>query len=432
MGHSFGLACYLAFSERAEGFADRKLTERQEQGKELPQRVGERRGIPDLPRPEGTLIWFHAASVGESLSILELVRRLGDLRKDLHFLITTGTVTSAAMLADRMPKGAFHQFVPVDVRPFIRNFLAHWRPDLALWTESELWPALMHETHRAGVPMILINARISRGTHRKWRWFPGIAKSLLRRFDYVLAQDAASARFLRRLGLPRDKIEVTGTLKEGSAALAYDESERAMFARQLAGRPVWLAASTHEGEEEMVAAAHRKASRAAQRLLLIIAPRHPERAPEIAAKLRADGWQIAVRSEGEMPDASTEIYLADTLGEMGLWYRLAPVSFLGGSLVDIGGHNPFEPAALGSAIIHGPYIHKVADIYERLSAKGATVEVKSVEELARDVVGVLSPDRAAAMAHAAWEVSSSGAEVTDRALALLSQYLPPAPNDEVT
>jgi len=424
MGHSLGLACYLAFSERAEGFATRQLTARLEIGKEDPARVDERKGIADQARPDGALVWFHAASVGESLSILELIRRLGDLRGDLHFLITTGTVTSAAMIAQRLPDNAIHQYVPVDARRYIRKFLAHWRPDLAVWTESELWPALMHETAAANVPMVLINARISRATHVRWRWFPGIARSLLRRFDYVLTQDQATAKYLRRLGMPADRIEVSGTLKEGSAALPHEEHERVRFAKYLAGRPVWLAASTHEGEDELVAAAHKQAARSAQRLLLIIAPRHPDRGPAIERMLRKDGWEIAVRSKGEIPEPTTQVYLADTLGEMGLWYRIAPVSFLGGSLVDVGGHNPFEPAALGSAIIHGPYVHKVADIYARLAAAGATVEVKSVNELVRAIGQVLSPDKAAEMAHAAWEVSSSGAEVTDRALDLLLGYLP--------
>ncbi len=428
MGHSLGLALYLAFSERATGYATRRLEERKVQGKEDTSRIKERLGAASKSRPDGLLVWFHAASVGESLSILELVRRLGDQRPDLHFLITTGTVTSANLMAGRLPDSAVHQYVPVDIRPFVRQFLAHWKPDLAVWTESEIWPALMFEADAAHIPMVLINARISKTTNEGWRWFPGFAKSLLRRFSFVLAQDDVTAKNLHRLGLPRDRIEVTGTLKEGSAALPHDEAERTRFANSLSGRPVWLAASTHPGEEDIVAKAHRQAARAAQRLLLIIAPRHPERGPEIARKLRADGWDIAVRSKGEVPDASTQIYLADTLGEMGLWYRIAPVSFLGGSLVDIGGHNPFEPAALGSAIIHGPHVHKVADIYERLAEVGATVEVKTTDDLVKAVGRVLSPDKAAAMAHAAWEISSSGAEVTDRALELLVSYLPAQPD----
>lgn len=424
MGHSIGLALYLAFSERATGLAERKLRARLAAGKEHPERFPERMGRASRPRPEGRLVWFHAASVGESLSILEVVRRLLDCHQDLSVLVTTGTLTSAEMMAERLPDRAFHQFAPLDALPFVRRFLDHWCPDMAVWTESELWPGMIHETRRRGIPMLLINARMSRDSVRNWRWFPGFAKSLLGRFNHVLAQDDLTARSLRRLGLPRDRVEVTGTLKEGSAALPCDESERARLAAHLSGRPIWLAASTHPGEEELVAMAQRQAARAAQRLLLIIAPRHPERGDDIAAMLRSQGWNIAQRSRDEEPGQNTEIYVADTLGEMGLWYRLAPVTFLGGSLVEIGGHNPFEPAALGSAIIHGPHVFKVADIFARLAAVGAVVEVNSADALARAVVEVLSPDKAAAMAHAAWEVSSAGAEVTDRALALLCEHLP--------
>lgn len=425
MGHSLGLAAYLAFSARAGDFAKRRLDLRLSQGKEDPERIGERTGLTNQPRPSGLLVWFHAASVGESLSILELVKRLGDLRGDLNFLITTGTVTSANLLAERMPDRCLHQYVPLDVVGFVQAFLDHWQPDLAIWTESELWPALMVETRLRGISMLLINARISRATHDKWRWLPGAAKSLLDRFDFVLAQDDRTSRYLRRLGLPKTKLEVTGTLKEGSAALPHDEDERTRLTHILDTRPVWLAASTHEGEEEMAADAHRIAARSAQRLLLIIAPRHPDRGPEIAKMLCDAGWDIKVRSKGELPESDTQIYLADTLGEMGLWFRIAPVSFLGGSLAQIGGHNPFEPAALGSAIIHGPHVFKVADIYEKLAEAGATQEVRTVPELAQAVGQLLSPDKAAEMAHAAWEVSSSGAEVTNRALDLLQEYLPP-------
>ena len=426
MGHSIGLAAYLAFSARAQNLAARKLDLRLQEGKEVPERIDERKGKSEHPRPNGPLVWFHAASVGESLSILELVKRLGDDRPDINFLVTTGTVTSAAVMADRLPERSLHQFVPLDILDYVRKYLDHWQPDLAVWTESELWPALMHETHKRGIPMLLINARLSHAANARWRWLPGAARSLLRRFEYVLAQDDNTARYLRRLGLPKNKLEVSGTLKEGSAALPYDEDERSRLAQHLAVRPVWLAASTHEGEEELAAAAHAVAARSAQRLLLIIAPRHPDRGSAIAQTLQTQGWDIKRRSKGEVPDSDTQIYLADTLGEMGLWFRLAPVSFLGGSMVRIGGHNPFEPAALGSAIIHGPHVHKMADIYDKLSAAGATVEVKTAAELAAAVGQLLSPDRAAEMAHAAWEVSSSGAEVTDRALELLQDYLPAA------
>ncbi len=426
MGHSPGLAIYLAYAERVAKKPDQNRSEQIELLTVDRDGFGSSSKKHVQTRPDGRVIWFHATNIGDSLSILELVRRLGDRREDLHFLITTGSITSTALVAARMPDQSIHQYIPTEERPKIRAFLKHWKPDLAVWAESELRPALMFETDVAKIPMLLINAKLTDELHRKWRWFPGVAKSLLRRFKFVLAQDDLTSKFLRRLGLPADRIEVVGALKEGSAALPHDEAERMMFANQLAGRPVWLAASTHPGEEAVIVGAHRQAARAAQRLLLIIAPDDYRRAVELAKKLKKDGWEIALRSEGEFPEASTQIYLADTPGEMGMWYRIAPVTFMGGSLVDYGGHNPFEPAALGSAIIHGPHVHRVADIYQRLWKVNATVKVKSGQDLIAALGKVLSPDKAAEMAHAAWEVSSSGAEVTDRALDLLAEYLPAA------
>ena len=411
-----GLAAYLALAGRAEGYARRKLAERLTRGKEHPERHPERLGIASQPRPGGRLVWFHAASVGEALSLLELLRRLVEAEPGVTVLLTTGTVTSAEVREGRLPSGCIHQFAPLDARAAVRRFLDHWQPDLAVWTESEFWPALMWETGRRKVPMLLVNARMSRRAHRGWRWIPGTAGALLRMFDRVLAQDEDTARRLRRLGVPRWRLAVAGTLKEGAAALPCNEAERSALALLLGRRPVWLAASTHEGEEALALRAHRQAARSAQRLMLILAPRHPDRGDAVEALIRAEGLRLRRRSRGERPEDDTEVFLADTLGEMGLWYRLAPVSFLGGSLVAVGGHNPFEPAALGSAILHGPHVENFADIYGRLAAAGATVVVADGAALAQALPEVLAADRAAAMAHAAWETASSGAEVTDRTL----------------
>jgi 3-deoxy-D-manno-octulosonic-acid transferase len=426
MGHSLGLAAYLALAERGKGYAVRQGGRAKATEALTDQRLAEHLGDIATPRPLGTLIWFHSQNVSQSLAILELVRRLEDMDEDLRFLFTTDSMDSADLIESRMPARALHQYAPPEARPIIRAFLAHWKPDLAVWTDCELRPALVFETHAAGIPLLLLNARMGRATYLKWRWFPGVARSLLTRFEHALAQDDQTAYYLKRLGYPAKQIAVTGPLKEGSAALPHDEGERTRFAARLAGRPVWLAALTHEHEEKLVAAAHQQAARSAQRLLLIIAPQQPWRGLDIAEKLAAEGWEVAIRSKGQMPEAATQIYIADIPGEMGLWYRIAPVSFVGGSLVEGGGHNPFEPAALGSAVIHGPHIEKVADIYARLAEAGAAVEVKSVADLVKAVGRVLAPDRAAAMAHAAWEVSSRGAEVTDRALDLLQGYLPDA------
>ena len=427
MRFSLALAAYLAFSARATRFAERKLADRLEAGKEDPDRLPERRGIASQDRPEGDLIWLHAASVGESLSLLELIRRMSEERPDLHFLVTTGTVTSAQVMAARLPPAAIHQFVPVDVLPWVRRFLDHWRPSLAVWTESELWPALISETRSRDIPMVIINARMSKASHDRWRFLKGMVRSLLLRFDEAHVQDDITASYLRNLGLPGDRLHVTGTLKEGAAALPCDEDERARLARVLNGRPVWLAASTHPGEEQKVLEAHKQALRVNPRLLLILVPRHPERGDQVADLIDAHGCSYARRSRGECPETDCAVYLADTLGEMGLWFRLAPISFVGGSLEPIGGHNPFEPAALGSVILHGPYVSNFVDIYQRLTEAGAARLVASPDSLAAAINDLLNPDRAAEMAHAAWEVCSAGAEVTDRALDMLFDYLDRAP-----
>lgn len=424
MERSLALDLYLAWSRRGgQRFAERKLKERAAQGKEDPARLDERRGMAARPRPDGPLIWFHAASVGESIALLELVRQLIDDRPDLTVLVTTGTVTSARVMADRLPERALHQYVPLDARAFVIRFLDHWRPDVAVWTESELWPALICETEARGIPMLLLNARMSKASHDRWRFLRGMARSLLARFRRALVQDDLTAIYLRRLGMDSERMEVTGTLKEGAAALPVNTRILDAVRAEIGSRPVWVAASTHPGEETKVLEAHRIAMRTNPRLLLILVPRHPDRGDEIAALLAGDGWAFARRSAGEGPEAETAVYLADTIGELGLWYRLAPVSFVGGSWEPIGGHNPFEPAALGSAILHGPYVTNFVDIYQRLTEARAARLVSSPQALAQAVDDLLSPDRAAAMAHAAWEVVSSGADVTDRAKAVLFETL---------
>jgi 3-deoxy-D-manno-octulosonic-acid transferase len=382
-------------------------------------------GVAGAARPEGRLVWFHAASVGEAASLLELLRRLRDGRPDLTCLVTTVTRTSAAFLDVRLPEGALHQYAPLDVLPWVESFLDHWRPDLAVWTESELWPATLYATHRRGTPMLLINARISQRSFRRWRMARGMARALLGRFERILAQDELAAEQLQALGAEPERLEVTGTLKEGAAPLAHDEAERAAISRALGGRPLWLAASTHEGEEELVAGAHAEVRRALPNLALILVPRHPDRGDAVAEMLRTRGLAVARRSKGEPIDADTEVYLADTLGEMGLWYRMAPVSFVGGSLVAVGGHNPFEPALLGSAILHGPFVRNFAEAYARFGEAGAAIRVRDGGELARALLRTMAPDRAAEMAAAAWGTVSEGAEVTDTVIAAVAGFIDP-------
>ena len=420
---SFALWCYYQLMKRADRHVKRRLRSRLLMGKEDPERLEERLGISLAERPTGNLIWFHAASVGESLSLVELIKRISSSQPDYNFLITTGTITSAKLILSRLPSNAVHQYIPVDTPRAVEKFLNRWRPNLAIWTESEFWPNLISFTSARDIPMILINARISEKSYRRWRFFKKSLKNLIEKFNYSLIQDEKTVKYFSKIGISSNNFELTGTLKEGSAALPYSETEQVEISKQILNRPVWLAASTHEGEEKLIAAAQRHASKASQGLLLIIVPRHPERGLEIASILVKENFKICLRSKKDKISSDTQIYIADTLGELGLWYRIAPVSFVGGSFVPIGGHNPFEPAALGSAILHGPYVENFKEIYNRLNVAGAAVKIEEASELGVKLIETLSPENAAKLAQAAWEVSSNGAEITDRAIKLIYENL---------
>ena len=307
------------------------LARRIRRGKEDPARLDERFGLAARPRPHGPLIWAHAASVGESLSLLPLIDRLLARLPAAEILVTSGTVTSAGLLAQRLPARAFHQYVPIDHPGAVERFLDHWRPDLALWVESELWPNLVASTHRHGVPMVLLNAKMSERSMRGWLRFPGMIRTLLGCFDLVLAQDEAQAVRLNRLGA-RAAVTV-GDLKSSATPLPADPAELAALTRQIGGRPVWLAAQTHDGEEAIVAEAHGILAAKRPDLLTLLAPRHPTRAPAIAALMDARGLAVARRSAAEPITGKTAVYLADTLGEMGRFYRLGGNVLVGGSLL---------------------------------------------------------------------------------------------------
>ena len=420
---SFALWCYYQLMKRADRHVERRLRSRLLMGKEDPERLEERLGISLAERPTGNLIWFHAASVGESLSLVELIKRISSSQPDYNFLITTGTITSAKLILSRLPSNAVHQYIPVDTPRAVEKFLDRWRPSLAIWTESEFWPNLISFTSARDIPMILINARISEKSYRRWRFFKKSLKNLIEKFNYSLIQDEKTVKYFSKIGISSNNFELTGTLKEGSAALPHSEIEQVEISKQILNRPVWLAASTHEGEEKLIAAAHRHASKASQGLLLIIVPRHPERGLEIASILAKENFKICLRSKKDKISSDTQIYIADTLGELGLWYRIAPVSFVGGSFVPLGGHNPFEPAALGSAILHGPYVENFKEIYNRLNVAGAAVKIEEASELGVKLIETLSPENAAKLAQSAWEVSSNGAEITDRAIKLIYENL---------
>lgn len=344
------------------------LKRRLARGKEHPLRMDERRGEPTARRPAGTLVWVHGASVGELAAAIPLIARL---RADgVNILVTTGTVTSAAFAGDRLPRGTIHQFVPLDAPGFVTRFLDHWRPNLALLVESDLWPNMIMAARRREIPLIVVNGRMSARSFERWRYLPDTIEALLGRLDLCLVRTATDAERFAALGAPR--ITTTGNLKLDVPPLPVDEAKLKKLAAAIAGRPVIAAASTHLGEETAVIETQRRLKSTFRGLLTILVPRHPERGASIASAIAAAGLTSALRSHGQLPHAGTDIYIADTLGELGLIYRIAPIVFMGGSLIPHGGQNPIEPAKFGAAILHGPHVANFADIYAALDgAKGA-------------------------------------------------------------
>ena len=362
-------------------------------GREDPGRLSERKGIPGAPRPEGRLIWVHAASVGEALSALPLLRELLLRRQALNILMTTGTVSSARVLANQLPARVTHQFVPVDRGPWVRRFLDYWQPAMAVWIESDLWPNLVLETAKRGIPMALVNGRMSARSYRRWGYARDFIRRLLNCFSAVLAHDEQSAGFLRNLGAAR--AVCVGDLKQAAEPLAVDGGELARVQATIGDRPVWAAASTHPGEEEIIREVHQQLLVNFPRLLTIIAPRHADRGQQLAARLASDGLKVVRRATGELPGFETDIYLGDTMGEMGLIYRLAKIAFVGGSLIPHGGQNPLEPARLGCAILHGPHTGNFLSIYADLDKAGAARETIGAPELANAVAVLLGDQKTA-------------------------------------
>jgi 3-deoxy-D-manno-octulosonic-acid transferase len=389
-------------------------------GKEDRGRLKERFGVPSRPRPPGPLVWVHAASVGEFSAVQPLVEAI--VGRGIGALVTTGTVTSARLAAERLPPGAFHQFVPLDVAPYVTRFLEAWRPEMAVFVESEIWPVALAETARRGVARIVVNARLSARSFRRWRKLPATAGAMFGAVDLVLAQSEADGERFAALGAA--KVEVTGNLKFDGLPPPADPDELAALAAALGGRPRWVAASTHRGEDEVVAAAHRLLAASRPDVLTILVPRHPERGPKIAEALAASGLGAALRSRGDPIRPETAVYVADTIGELGLFYRLAPAAFVGGSLVARGGQNPIEPARLGAAVLAGPHVANFAAIYGDLSAAGALVTVEDADGLAAAVGALLDdPAAAAAAAEAAAAVADRHAGALARTVARLAPLL---------
>ncbi|MEO1138497.1 MAG: glycosyltransferase N-terminal domain-containing protein [Pseudomonadota bacterium] len=391
MARSLSLAAYLAYARRG-----------------TPETF-----VPTQPRPKGCIVWGHATEPAHRDALLQLYERLSGMRPDLTLLLTTrNTVQDQRAIHG---KRVITERLPEDSVAAAQTFMTHWRPDLALWTGGDLHPALLDRVGEASVPMALIDADEAQLARPAWRWFPDLPRALLRQFEFIMARDEATARFLRRMGVPDTVITVTGPFLDGTVSLPCVESDREELAAILLGRPVWLAAMLRPEEVRYALDAHRDVSRLSHRALLIIVPNDLEDTSAFIDALDKAGMRYIMWSEGALPDETTQVILADTRGEMGLWYRLAPISFMGSSLVS-GAHgcDPNEPAAHGSAILYGPNIRRYLSSYSRFAEAGAARIVRDADTLAAAVKRLVPPDQSAAMAHAAWEVASRSAELTDK------------------
>lgn len=394
------------------------LRQRMLRGKEDPQRMGERLGHASVPRPEGQLVWIHGVSVGECLAALPLIEALMK-EPGRTVLMTSGTLTSAKLMAQRLPAGVIHQFSPVDTPYAVARFLDYWRPDAGLFIDSEIWPNMVTQAHARGVRLVLVNGRMSARSFLAWRNAKRSAAALLSRYDLCLAQDRETAQRLQ--GLDAKSVRISGSLKADAQPLPADPAALEAMRHAIGARPVLLAAQTHPGEDETILPVHDMLRQSHANLLTIIVPRHPERGAEIA--MLCSTRSAARRSQGAMPSGETAIYIADTIGELGLFYRLASFAFVGGSLIPHGGQNPLEPARLGCAVLAGPYTENFGVAYDVIFAAQGAGRVSSCAEIAAFAGQFLDdPEKARAMGEAAARGASSmggAVEVTRAAVETL-------------
>ena len=414
------LRLYRRLSSAVIPLAPALIRRRLKLGKEDPARIAERRGLSRDVRPRGPLVWIHGASVGEVLAAAALIERLRAL--NIRILLTSGTVTSATIVARRFPPDIIHQYVPYDSPRYVGRFLDHWRPSLALFIESDLWPNLILSSAARRLPMVLINGRMSQRSFPRWRRVIGTISALLSKFDICLAQSRADAERFSALGCRN--VVTTGNLKLDVPAPPADPAKLERLLSLTAGRPIIVAASTHPGEEEILIETHRVLGAIFPRLLTVIVPRHPDRGASIARMVAEAGINAALRSREDLPTAATDIYVADTLGELGLFYRLGGAVFMGGSLVEHGGQNPVEAAKLGAPIVHGPHVFNFIDVYDALDAAGGARKADNKDALVRQLGQLLAdPAVGEAMAAASARVVEELGGALERTLAALEPYL---------
>lgn len=400
----------------------RYIKKRQLNGKEDVKRFNERIGRPAKKRPEGKLIWLHGASVGESLSMLPLINKLLESYPDSHVMVTTGTVTSAEVMEKRLPERAFHQYIPIDNPAFVTRFIRHWQPDLVLWFESDLWPALLSGIKRKNIPLILVNGRISNKSFKRWQQFDFISKELLDCFTFCLGQSEEDAYRLRVLGAKNSMC--LGNLKYAGINPPVDPDKKAEIESQINGRPLWVVSSTHHDEELKIGRFLKKTNSEVPGLLTLIAPRHPNRGPEIQEQLNSLGLKTALRSKGEKITPDTDVYIADTIGEVGIWYDLSPIVFIGGSLIPHGGQNFMEPSRFRDAVIVGPYMHNFTDAMNRAKKADAVIQINDATELETTLLQLLkNKDLLEAKRSLAYNWAYGEAKVLDGIVEKIKGYL---------
>ncbi|WP_120498787.1 3-deoxy-D-manno-octulosonic acid transferase [Kiloniella sp. EL199] len=415
------MGLYASVATFMTPFVKYHLTKRIKRGKEHPVRFTEKLGHVSQTRPKSKLVWIHGASVGESLSILPLLETFHNLQPDLKFLVTTGTVTSARLMEERLPPYAMHQFVPVDLPLAIGRFLKNWRPDIALVVESELWPNMIFQTKARNIPLVLLNGRMSQKSAKSWGKASFFIQDLLNQFDLILAQSATDVRRYTELGAPHVKKQ--SNLKFAAAPLSYKQDDFDKLSTQIGTLPVWFASSTHRGEEVFLAETHEKLREKIPNLLCIIAPRHPERGPEILNEFQRKNLPLTLRSEGKGITPDTSIYLADTLGELGLFYALSPVVVIGGSLLRKGGQNLLEPARQNCAIICGPEMQNFEEICNEMVENHAVIKLTQAEDVTTQLEALLlnEPHQQKLAQKAAVYVKDRGQEINDVAREILQK-----------
>lgn len=387
-------------------------------GKEDRTRLRERMGRVSIARPHGTLIWIHAASVGESNSVLPLIQRLHELAPSLHVVLTTGTLSSATLMNKRLPERAFHQFVPIDSPLAVGRFLRKLRPDMAIWVESEFWPNLLQMTAQQSIPLYLVNARLSERSAKRWRLARQSFLALMAHFRVIYAGSGEDKSRLHHLGV--EAVEYVGNLKYDAPAPPADPVQTSEIMQNIGDRRIWLASSTHPGEEAVVAEVHQQVREVFPELLTIVVPRHPHRVEAICEAMKQHKLTVARRSKKQIILPETDLYLADTLGELGTFYRLAGVVFMGGSFIPHGGHNPIEPALLDCAILCGPHMHNFSSIVNELRKAGALIQVDTVAALSEQVVDLLRDhdrqENLATLAHEVVDAHRGAVEVISQAI----------------